>query len=48
MSPKYADLISRTFDAHNAGLIGVENGGEVRLGQTNLREALLAILKKIQ
>jgi NAD(P)H dehydrogenase (quinone) len=46
MSPKYAELIGRTFDAHNAGLIGVENGGEVHLGQTNLREAMLAILEK--
>jgi uncharacterized protein YbjT (DUF2867 family) len=36
----YAELIRELFVGHNAGLIDVEPGGEVRLGTTELREAL--------
>jgi uncharacterized protein YbjT (DUF2867 family) len=36
----YAELIRELFVCHNAGLIDVEPGGEVRLGKTELREAL--------
>ena len=36
----YAELIRELFVGHNAGLIGVEPGGEIRLGTTELREAL--------
>jgi hypothetical protein len=40
----YAELIARTFDAHNSGYIDVEEGGEIRKGKTSLREALAAML----
>jgi NAD(P)H dehydrogenase (quinone) len=36
----YAELIRELFVGHNAGLIDVAPGGEVRLGTTELREAL--------
>jgi uncharacterized protein YbjT (DUF2867 family) len=36
----YAELIRELYVAHNAGRIDVEPGGEVRLGTTELREAL--------
>ena len=39
-SESYANEIRELFVAHNAGRIDVEPGGEVRLGTTELREAL--------
>ena len=40
----YANLIRELYVAHNAGLIDVEPGGEVRLGTTGLGEAFRALL----
>jgi NAD(P)H dehydrogenase (quinone) len=39
----YANLIRELYVAHNAGRIDVEPGGEVRLGTTELSEALRAL-----
>jgi len=39
----YANQIRELFVAHNAGRIDVEPGGEVRLGTTELREAVRAL-----
>jgi uncharacterized protein YbjT (DUF2867 family) len=40
LGASYARLVGEMQDAHNAGLIDVEPGGEVRLGTTSLAEAL--------
>jgi NAD(P)H dehydrogenase (quinone) len=39
----YANLIRELYVAHNAGLIDVEPGGEVRLGTTELGDAFRAL-----
>jgi NAD(P)H dehydrogenase (quinone) len=44
LSPSYARLVAALQDAHNAGLIEVEPGGEVRKASTNLTSALSAML----
>jgi uncharacterized protein YbjT (DUF2867 family) len=41
LGTSYAELVAATNDAHNAGLIDVQEGvGEIRRGPTELREAL--------
>jgi NAD(P)H dehydrogenase (quinone) len=46
MGRRYAELIARTFDAHNSDYIDVEEGGEIRKGKTSLREALAVMLPR--
>jgi uncharacterized protein YbjT (DUF2867 family) len=40
LGESYASLVAELQDAHNAGLIDVEPGGEVRRGNTELADAL--------
>jgi uncharacterized protein YbjT (DUF2867 family) len=40
LGASYAALVAELQDAHNAGLIDVEPGGEVRRGETTLAQAL--------
>ena len=40
MSPSYARLVADLYDAHNAGMIDVQAGGEIRRGTTDLVTAL--------
>jgi uncharacterized protein YbjT (DUF2867 family) len=43
LAPSYARLVVALQDAHNAGLIDVEPGGEVRRGTTDLASAFAAL-----
>jgi hypothetical protein len=43
LAPSYARLVIALQDAHNAGLIDVEPGGEVRRGTTDLATAFAAV-----
>jgi hypothetical protein len=43
MGASYARLVAELQDAHNAGLIDVEPGGEVRRGTTDLTTAIGAL-----
>jgi NAD(P)H dehydrogenase (quinone) len=45
LSPSYAELVAAMYDAHNAGRIDVEPGGDVRRGRTSLREVLASMTK---
>ena len=40
----YAALVTELFDAHNAGLIGAEDGWEIRQGTTELRDVLASLV----
>jgi NAD(P)H dehydrogenase (quinone) len=42
----YAALVVELFDAHNAGLIGAEDGGEIRRGTTELRDVLASLVDR--
>jgi NAD(P)H dehydrogenase (quinone) len=44
VGPSYAALVTALFDAHNAGLIGAEEGGEIRRGTTELRDVLASLV----
>lgn len=44
LSESYARLVAELAEAHNAGLIDIEPGGDVRRGPTELAEALPAFL----
>jgi hypothetical protein len=40
LGESYAQLVAEMWDAHNAGKIELEPGGEVRCGTTSLEEVL--------
>lgn len=46
LSDSYARLIAELFDSHNAGRIGVAQGGEVRRGTTELRDVIASLLRR--
>jgi NAD(P)H dehydrogenase (quinone) len=47
LGESYAALVADLYDAHNAGRIDVERGvGEVRYGETELREVLASLLRQ--
>ena len=49
MSPSYATLVADLYDTHNAGGVDVEEGvGEVRRGETELREVFASLLRQAQ
>ena len=47
LGESYAQLVTEMWDAHNAGKIEVEPGGEVRCGTTSLDEVPKGQLARI-
>ena len=45
LGASYAELVAAMYDAHNAGRIDVEPGGDVRQGRTDLRKVLASMMK---
>jgi NAD(P)H dehydrogenase (quinone) len=46
LGASYTGLVTELFDAHNAGRIDAEPGGEIRRGPTELREVLARIVQE--